>query len=139
MKSVLFLSICLLALFHTKAQSLSPFKDSVTNKYGFKNEHGKIAVHPVYDMVYYFSENRAAVNKGATVRMENAGGGMWGFIDLSGKEIIPLQYSSVTSFRNHQSVVIKDRKIFSIDTLGNMIDRTEVIYRTRTDTIYETK
>jgi hypothetical protein len=112
-----------------------PFRDSVTRKYGFKNQYGSVVVQPVYDMAYYFSENRAAVNKGATVRMENAGGGNWGFIDASGKEVIPLQYSSVTSFRNYESVVIKDRKIFSIDTLGNVIDRTQIIYRSKTDTL----
>ncbi|MDR0793644.1 MAG: WG repeat-containing protein [Chitinophagaceae bacterium] len=139
MKPVFFLFLCLLALLHTKAQSLTPFRDSVTHKYGFKNEYGKITVQPVYDMVYNFSENRAAVNKGATVRMQNAGGGIWGFIDPSGNEVIPLQYSSVTSFGNHQSVVIKDRKVFSIDTSGNMIDRTQIIYRNRTDTLHETK
>jgi hypothetical protein len=138
-KPVLFLSISLLALFHIKAQSLTPFRDSVTLKYGFKNQYGRVVVPPVYDMAYYFTENRAAVNKGATVRMENAGGGNWGFIDGSGKEVIPLQYSSVTSFRNHESVVIKDRKIFSIDTLGNVIDRAQIYYRYKTDTIYTTK
>lgn len=140
MKSLLFFNVMILVTLQIRAQSvLMPFRDSITHKYGFKNEKGREVVAPVYDMVYLFSENRAAVNKGATVRMENAGGGKWGFIDLSGNEVIPLQYSSVTSFKNNKSIVIKDRKVFSIDTSGNILDKTKIIYRYKTDTLPATK
>ena len=136
MKQFLFVFVCMLATYCLKAQNnLVPFRDTITHKYGFKNEKSGIVVQPIYDMVYLFSENRAAVNKGATVKMENAGGGKWGFIDPSGNEIIPLQYSSVTSFKNNKSVVIKDRKVFSIDTSGNILDKTKIIYRYKTDTV----
>ena len=140
MKPFIFLSVCMLAAYCLKAQNNPvPFRDTVTHKYGFKDGKGNIVVQPIYDMVYLFSENRAAVNKGAIVKMENAGGGKWGFIDPSGNEVIPLQYSSVTSFKKDKSVVIKDHKVFSIDTSGNILDKMKIIYRYRTDTLRTVK
>jgi len=53
----------------------------------FENEHFIEVIEPKYDGVGYFSEGLAAAHNGK-----------WGFIDKTGKEVIPFIYSSAYSF-----------------------------------------
>lgn len=43
------------------SQNLKPYKDTKNNKYGYKNENGKVVIEPKYDYAYAFNENRAVV------------------------------------------------------------------------------
>ena len=54
-------------------------------------------------------------NKGfASVRLN----GKWGFIDKTGKEVIPLIYEEVSDFLNGLAKVRLNGRSFSIDTTG---------------------
>ena len=73
------------------AQVPQPFQDEKTNKYGYKDESGKVVIKPVYDLAYEFSDGKyAEVNIGADY--PNNKGGKWGVIDTKGKIIIPIKY-----------------------------------------------
>jgi hypothetical protein len=72
---------------------------SVKGKCGYFDRQGKVVVEPRYDDVKKFSEGLAAVNLGA----RSAGfprpwvmrGGKWGFIDKTGRLVIPLKFGYV--------------------------------------------
>ena len=65
-----------------------------------------------YDSVDVFSESRAVVERK----------GKYGYINESGKEIIPLIYDDAKPFKDGKAIVMKNGKYGYIDTLG-----TEVI------------
>ena len=78
------------------AQVPQPFQDEKTNKYGYKDESGKVVVKPVYNLAYEFSDGKyAEVNIGADYA--NNKGGKWGIIDTKGKIIIPIKYDQARS------------------------------------------
>jgi len=86
----------------------------VNNKYGYVNEHGEI-VSPKYDRAFLFSEGLAHV----------ALGGKHGFIDKSGREIIPLQYEDADDFTEGLARVKRNGKWGFIDPFGNEVVRIE--------------
>ena len=78
------------------AQAPQPFQDEKTNKYGYKDESGKVVVKPLYDLAYEFNNGKyAEVNIGADYA--NNKGGKWGIIDTKGKIIIPIKYDQARS------------------------------------------
>ena len=78
------------------AQVPQPFQDEKTNKYGYKDESGKVVIKPVYNLAYEFSDGKyAEVNIGADY--VNNKGGKWGIIDTKGKIIIPIKYDQARS------------------------------------------
>lgn len=110
------------------------------DKYGFVNTNGVEVVPPTYDAAYRFSDGRAAVtNKlvSGTITwgdyelpvIEN----LYGFIDKTGKMVIPMEYSSCASFRvgtggynyvgfsDGLACVSKDGKYGAIDVNGNVV------------------
>jgi hypothetical protein len=81
-----------------------PFSDglaafSVKGKCGYFNRQGKVVVEAKYDDVEKFSHGLAAVNSGAKSigrpRPSIKEGGKWGFIDRTGRLVIPLQFDWV--------------------------------------------
>jgi hypothetical protein len=81
------------------AQTLIPFRNE-KGLWGFKNQAGQIVVTPEYNYrPEPFSEGRAVVMKIYNRR---------GVIDESGKIIIPMEYSSVSSFKNGFTIVQKE-------------------------------
>ena len=93
MKKIIFISSLLIfSYFDLDAFQVRPnephdpkrnrFPVIINNKWGFIDKTGKIVIRPKYDYVEHFHENIALVanNKG------------FGFIDLSGNEIIPCKY-----------------------------------------------
>jgi len=78
------------------AQVPQPFQDEKTNKYGYKDESGKVVIKPVYNLAYEFTDGKyAEVNIGADYT--NNKGGKWGIIDTKGKIIIPIKYDQARS------------------------------------------
>jgi len=93
MKRVALLVIASSCSLFTIAQKPEPFQDEKTNKYGYKDENGKIIIKPVYAIAHEFSEgNYTTVNIGADYEFNK--GGKWGIIDTKGKVIIPIKYDN---------------------------------------------
>ncbi|MGG9971841.1 WG repeat-containing protein [Ferruginibacter sp. SUN002] len=96
-------------------------------KYGFKTTDGIIKVQPIYDVVYTVFENgRLCVNKGFKNKFENnkeiiANTGKWGFIDGTGKEVIPLQYQKAGGFKNGLAKVMLNDKWGFINPQGKFV------------------
>lgn len=91
MKRITLLVILIGSVFFATAQKPEPFIDEKTNKYGYKDETGKVVIKPVYDIAYEFTDGKyAEVNIGADY--SNNKGGKWGIIDIKGKLIHPIKY-----------------------------------------------
>lgn len=80
-------------------------------KWGYKDESGKVAIEPLYDEAYNFSEGLAGVEIGEKV----------GFINTSGEMVIPAIYDSVTSFKEGLASVTLNDKCAYIDKEGNEV------------------
>jgi hypothetical protein len=64
------------------------------SKFGFFDDSGKIVIDAQWDFAYPFKNGRTAVCKGCKIIIENEHcsiiGGEWGYIDRTGKVIIPI-------------------------------------------------
>ena len=65
----------------------------------------------MYHWADWFSESRALVHAA----------GKAGFLDLGGREVIPLQYKAGVRFSEGLAAVQKDGKWGYIDTTGNVV------------------
>lgn len=95
-----------------QTQGLTLYKDSVSNKYGFKGLFGKVIVEPKYDEATKFVDDMARVKLN----------GKWGYLDATGKEIIPPKYERADDFANGRAKVTLNGKSFFIDKTGKTID-----------------
>jgi hypothetical protein len=109
-----------------------PFSDglaafAVKHKCGYFDRQGKVVVDPKYDDVKEFSEGLAAVNQGAKSlgfpRPSLREGGKWGFIDKTGRLVIPLQFDRVDrkGFSDGKALVESDGKWSFIDKTGKVV------------------
>ena len=81
------------------AQSLTPFRNG-TGKWGFKDASGKIIVQPKYDFAPgTFSEG--------VVIVKNSGLNGAGFVDVTGREIAPPQFTTAYPFTNGVALACK--------------------------------
>lgn len=86
--------------------SLCPLRENMAaiqnnqGKWGFVDAGCRLVVPCIYDWVWSFSENRAAVCQD----------GLWGFIDILGHEIIPPQYLMAGHYWNGHAGVLGDTK-----------------------------
>ena len=94
------------------------FEDKITSKYGFKVEStGEIIISPKYDhdpnvAWWHFNEGLARVNLN----------GKFGFIDKTGKEVIPLIYNDVYDFSEGLARVEFDNCDYGyIDKTGKVV------------------
>ena len=149
MKQFIILSILLCLVMHSVCQKeldpfdpkIKPFKEN--NKYGFKNQRGRIKIPAKYDKVGFFQNGLASVylnnqvaliNKsgktvvpfGAYDKMSSSRNGIirvvkenkFGFLDVKGKEIIPCIFDKADFFRNGRSLVRKNNKEGIINIAG---------------------
>ncbi len=114
--------------FSKKMPSLTPFKDSKTNLYGYKNVAGELVVKCVYAFASRFSEGYAAVNKGGKVSVMDefsndfvVNGGKWGYINEAGTLVIPLQFDAADVFESGFAIVESNGKKAFIDVSGKKI------------------
>ena len=85
------------------------------SKYGYVDLTGKLVVKPTWDNTVGFNENLAPVMKY----------GLWGYIDKTGKEVIPCIYKYAGLFYNGVSVVSNlDGKYIFINNSGNKVNET---------------
>lgn len=70
-----------------------------------------------YDSFGYFSEGLCSVAR------RESGVFKYGFIDVSGKVVIPLQYDAVKPFKNNETYVMKGKEWFRLDKRGNVVQK----------------
>lgn len=95
-----------------QTQGLTLYKDSVSNKYGFKGLFDKVIVEPKYDEATKFADGMARVKLN----------GKWGYLDATGKEIIPPKYEQANDFAGGKAKVTLNGKSFYIDKTGKAIE-----------------
>ena len=91
------------------AEEIKSFKTG--NKYGYKNESGRIVIPAIFDDAYWFSDGLAAVKQN----------GKYGFIDKSGNFVIPAKYEKVRSFSDGLAAVEQNGKYGYIDDRGDFV------------------
>ncbi len=108
----------------TQAQKLFRFQ-AQKGYYGFMGADTSVIIAPKYNEVKDFSEGYAAVNIGITHGWDPEGiveyvqnHGKWGFIDSTGKEIVPLKYDYAESFCNGLALVSINYKTGFINSTG---------------------
>lgn len=118
MRKLTTLTTLLVVLCFTALKAQDPFKSfmNAAEKYGFKNAKGVIIVQPKYDNIRSkHSEGLQGVNIGDN---GYTSGGKWGFIDFTGKEVIPLKYDMVKDFSEGKAAVRIGGKWAYIDKTG---------------------
>ncbi len=92
-------------IFLAMESNLIRFQDD-SGKYGFRNEFKKVVIQPKYeDAGIAFSEDLAPVKLN----------GKWGFIDKSGKEVIPFKFDETYFFKEGLAAVKSNDKWGFID------------------------
>jgi len=92
--------------------TLVPYKDNQSRKYGYRNGFGEVVISPEYTFAYDFSDGLARVLK------ENK----YGFINNLGEVIIPFVYDSAGSFNSGAAMVSLGNEEFMLNTEGEIID-----------------
>ncbi len=100
--------------FHEGLSKLYLYEDSSGSSTGtgFVDWTGKVIIAPgTYDGAMDFSEGFAAVYKN----------GKWGFIDKTGKEVVPFSYEAAQKFSEGMAAVMKNNKIGFVDAAGKEV------------------
>jgi hypothetical protein len=90
---------------------IAPFYSAENNKYGYKNEKGKVIIEPRYDLAYTFDEGLAAVRLN----------GKYGYVDESGREVVPPKYDNTWKFIGGFATVKLGDKYGFIDKTGKEV------------------
>jgi hypothetical protein len=74
-------------------------RTQVDGKIGYLDRKLRVAIPPRYDWGFPFEHGKAVVCSGCALRPDGGEhqlveGGMWGIVDRSGREIVPLRYRS---------------------------------------------
>jgi len=93
-----------------KAQ-IVPFYSATNDKYGYKDEKGKVIIAPKYDLAYNLEEGMAAIRLN----------GKYGYVDQKGREIIPPKYDSTWKFIGGYAAVKLGNKYGFIDETGKVV------------------
>jgi len=98
---------------------LIAIREFKTNKWGFLDTKGKVAIPFIYNYAMPFSEGLSVVQKGS----------LFGYIDKSGKEVIGPQYLTASSFKENLAVVMKSTDsstFYFIDKSGKITGSTKL-------------
>jgi WG containing repeat len=110
------------------SDGMAIYGDRASGRSGYLDRRGGVAVEPKFDVAWQFSEGLAAVNFGA--KWQKGGisrpvkeGGKWGFIDKTGRLVIPAQYESVDyrGFSDGLAQVSINHRFGYIDTSGKVV------------------
>lgn len=93
-----------------QAQGFTVARDEATGKYGYK-ANGIWIIDPEYDRAEAFSESMAVVRKD----------GKYGYIDVSGRLVIPVKYQDAGSFSAGLAPVCLYGKYGYVDKSGEMV------------------
>lgn len=87
------------------------------HKWGFINRQGETVIRPQYTLAKEFSEGLAVVNVGGPF-------GVWGVIDKSGQQVVPLRFSrEIDSYKDGYATIEYD------DGEKRYFDRSGILYR----------
>lgn len=81
-----------LALYTAKVQT---GEGAVATRYGYMNKQGKVAIQPIYNRAFPFSDGLARVNLGKAT----------GFINTKGELVTPYRYSQTSDFSDGMAAV----------------------------------
>lgn len=107
---ILELMVCLLWTDNVLAQGFIVTKDDETGKYGYK-ANGIWIIEPEYDLAEAFSESMAVVRKE----------GKYGYIDVSGRLVIPIKYQDAGAFSAGLAPVCLYGKYGYVDKSGKLV------------------
>ncbi len=105
----------------------TPVMPGPDSKFGYFDRRGKVVIEPRYDDALDFSGGLAAVNIGAVSerfpRPFLKEGGKWGFIDKTGRVVIPIRFEWVDSkgFSEGLALVGVGQKRAFIDKTGRIV------------------
>ena len=83
----------------------------------FLDHEGHLVGNTWYFRIMDFSCGLAAVQEERTM--------LWGYVDTTGKLVIPCKYKEASTFKNGEATVLKDGKYFIIDTNDNIVRECE--------------
>ncbi len=102
---------------------LEPFQ--LKEKFGFKDEPGKIVIEPIYDDAHGFAFGLAPVNIGAKLDYSYLPamrhGGRWGYVNAEGKIVVPPTLQWAMEFSDGLAQVADDKGRRFIDTEGKTV------------------
>lgn len=113
-----------------KFQSFSKFVDGlavikVNGKYGAIDFQGNYVINPEWPYDFWFCEGLAWTEKKVKVGQKQNGGNIFqvkgGFIDRSGKIIVPIEFDGHTQFHNGLANIESGGKWGTVDNHGNII------------------
>jgi hypothetical protein len=102
------------------------FRYIENKKIGFANPECSVVIKAEYDFAAPFEEGLAPVCNGCSVVSDGdehstIKGGTWGYIDKTGKLVIPMQYQDAQPFADGKASVMQNQKTFTIDPTGKPI------------------
>ena len=109
-------------------------------QYGIVDLYGNYIIHPIYDIIrhYGIENHHTRFFHGSSPepifiegRAIVANGGLWGFVDINGYEIIPTQFEYVGIFMNGTALVNYGGNWQLIDLYGNILESFEHEFMTR--------
>ncbi len=97
----------------------------INKKYGAIDKTGKTVIPFIYDQLNPFQDGLAAANKGKILKrgskswqIETVSNGKVGYINKTGKTVIPFDYDDGFAFNKGYATVVKDSIQFTIDITG---------------------
>lgn len=110
MAALITLGMSLVWTVRVQAQGFTVARDEASGKYGYK-ANGIWIIDPEYDRAEAFSESMAVVRKD----------GRYGYIDVSGRLVIPVKYQDAGSFSAGLAPVCLYGKYGYVDKSGEMV------------------
>ena len=110
MAALIALGMSLVWTVRVQAQGFTVARDEASGKYGYK-ANGIWIIEPEYDRAEAFSESMAVVRKD----------GKYGYIDVSGRLVIPVKYQDAGSFSAGLAPVCLYGKYGYVDKSGEMV------------------
>lgn len=110
MAALIALGMSLVWTVRVQAQGFTVARDEATGKYGYK-ANGIWIIEPEYDRAEEFSESMAVVRKD----------GRYGYIDVSGRLVIPVKYQDAGAFSAGLAPVCLYGKYGYVDKSGEMV------------------
>ncbi|MBV5313135.1 MAG: WG repeat-containing protein [Prolixibacteraceae bacterium] len=105
------LIILLLLIGGTMKAQIAPFYSATNDKYGYKDEKGKVIIEPKYELAYSLNEGMAAF------RLNRK----YGYVNSKGQEVIAAKYDHTWKFIGGYAVVQLGDKYGFIDQTGKEV------------------
>ncbi len=95
-------------------------------KFGFFNQKGKITIYAIFDYVRPFKDSLAAYYQGKIAFKDDDkldfDDGFWGFIDMTGYEVIPAQFEEVKDFQDGRAKIKLKGDWYTINKRGKIVE-----------------